>query len=72
MSSVIGIELCPEAIENAKRNAHINGTCKINFKQNYSQRLSVNRFKDLFIVLVHKYQLTEITEIVLIVLLLMS
>lgn len=30
---MIGIELCPEAIENAKRNAHINGTSKINFKK---------------------------------------
>lgn len=28
---MIGIELCPEAIENAKRNAQINGICKINF-----------------------------------------
>lgn len=31
VSSVIGIELCPEAIENAKRNAHINGITNVTY-----------------------------------------
>lgn len=69
---MIGIELCPEAIENAKRNAHINGTSKINFKKIIVKDPLFIASKAYKIFLVHKFHPSilkkhaEIKEIVLI------
>jgi tRNA/tmRNA/rRNA uracil-C5-methylase (TrmA/RlmC/RlmD family) len=38
---VIGIELCPEAIENAKKNAQINGKYQINSRNQMGFQKSV-------------------------------
>lgn len=38
---MIGIELCPEAIENAKRNAQINGMYQIDFQEPVKYRLFI-------------------------------